>query len=59
MASRNRLQPGTLGVGAGTFRHVRVGCLGAGLLVLFTAGAIFGLVAMAWWFVLKDPPAAP
>jgi hypothetical protein len=45
---------GTLGIGADTFRDVRVGCLGAVLLVLFTAGSVFGLVAMVWWFVLTN-----
>jgi hypothetical protein len=50
---------GTLGIGADTFRDVRVGCLGAVLLVLFTAGSVFGLVAMAWWFVLKNSTATP
>ena len=34
-------------------------CIGAVLLVLFTAGSVFGLVAMVWWFVSKNDMAAP
>ena len=56
---RSRQSPGTLGIGADTFRDVRVGCFGAVLLVLFTAGSVFGLVAMAWYFVLKNSTASP
>ena len=61
MAPKNpwRFGPGTLGIGAGTFRDVRVGCLGAVLLVLFTAGSLFGLVAMVWWLVWKNEQGAP
>ena len=53
-----RIHSGTLGVGSGTFRNVRVGCLGAAVLVLFTAGSIFGLVAMVWWLVWKNSTTA-
>ena len=38
-----------------TFRDVNVGCVGASLLVLLTAGGAFGLVAMVWWMVAKGP----
>jgi hypothetical protein len=50
---------GTLNIGSDTFRNVRVGCFGAVVLVLFTAGSAFGLVAMVWWLVWKKPTAAP
>lgn len=40
---------GTLGVGASTFRDLEIGCLGATLLVLFTAAVMLGLVMMVWW----------
>ena len=48
---------GTLGVNAGTFRDANVGCLGATLLVLLTAGGALGLVAMVWWMVAHHPSA--
>ena len=51
---RRRLFQGTLGVNAGTFRNVRVGCLGAVLLVLLTAGSMLGLVGMVWWLVWRN-----
>jgi hypothetical protein len=38
-----------------TFRNADVGCLGAALLVLLTAGGVFGLVAMVWWMVANGP----
>jgi hypothetical protein len=31
-----------------------VGCLGAVLLVVLTAGGAFGLVALTWWIVLRS-----
>ena len=40
---------GTLGIGSGLFADAGFGCLGAALAVLLTAGALLGLVAMAWW----------
>jgi hypothetical protein len=48
---RTRRFIGTLGVNAATFSNVRVGCVGAVLLVLLTAGAMLGLVGMVWWIV--------
>ena len=51
---RTRRFTGTLGVNTSTFRNVRVGCLGAVLLVLLTAGAMLGLVGMVWWVVSHD-----
>ena len=47
----------TLGINAGTFRNMQVGCLGAVLMVLFTAGAILGLVYMVWWMVAHNAAA--
>jgi hypothetical protein len=44
-----RIWSSILGVHAGTFRDVRVGCRGEVVLVLFTAGSFFGLVAMVIW----------
>ena len=40
---------GTLGIGSGLFAGSGFGCAGAALAVLLTAGALLGLVAMAWW----------
>jgi hypothetical protein len=40
---------GTLGIGSGPFAGSGFGCLGAMLAVLLTAGALIGLVTMAWW----------
>ena len=40
---------GTLGIGSGLFAGSGLGCLGAVAAVLLTAGAMLGLVAMAWW----------
>ena len=54
-----RVTFGTFGVNAGTFRNVRVGCLGAALLVLFTAGAMLGLVGMVWWLVWRNSVGNP
>jgi hypothetical protein len=48
-----------LGVNAETFRDANVGCLGASLLVLLTAGGVFGLVAMVWWMVAQNAATAP
>jgi hypothetical protein len=61
MGGRNSwwFKTGTLGIRSDTFRNVRVGCLGAVLLVLFTAGSAFGLVAMVWWLVWKNSTAVP
>lgn len=44
---------GTLGIGSGTFSGVDIGCVGAVILVVLTVGGVFGLLAMAWWTVLK------
>ena len=55
----DRRSDATLGLNSGTFRDVEVGCLGAVLLVVFTAGAMFGLVAMVWWLVWKNQGAGP
>ena len=44
---------GTLGLNASTFRDVEVGCVGATVPVLFTAGVTFGLVVLLWWVVLS------
>jgi hypothetical protein len=44
---------GTLGVGSGTFSGLEIGCVGAVMLVLLTAGVMFGLVALVWWTALK------
>ena len=49
---------GTLGVGAGTFADVEVGCVGAVLLVLVTVGGIGGLLGLLWWTVLTHAPTA-
>ena len=46
---------GLLNITSATFRDVNVGCLGATVLVLLTAGGAFGLVAMVWWMVAKGP----
>ena len=54
---RGNLDSGTLGVNAGTFRDAQVGCVGAVLLVLFTAGAMLGLVYMVWWMVAHNEAA--
>jgi len=53
---RIRRFTGTLGVNAATFTNVRVGCLGATLLVLLTAAAMLGLVGMVWWTVSRNAP---
>lgn len=37
-----------------SLRDAQVGCLGAVLLVLLTAGGAFGLVAMVWWMVAQN-----
>jgi hypothetical protein len=47
------------GITSGTFRDANVGCLGASLLVLLTAGGVFGLVAMVWWMVAQNATATP
>jgi hypothetical protein len=31
-----------------------IGCLGAAVLVLLTAGGALGLVALLWWTVLSE-----
>ena len=49
----------TLGVNAGSFRGMDVGCLGAVLLVVFTAASLFGLVSMVWWLVWKNEGTVP
>ena len=54
---RGILSWGTLGISSGTFRNVQVGCVGAVLLVLFTAGAMLGLVYMVWWMVAHNEAA--
>jgi hypothetical protein len=46
---------GHLRITSATFRDANVGCLGATLLVLLTAGGAFGLVAMVWWMVAHGP----
>ena len=58
-SSKLRISSSILGVHAGTFRDVRLECLGAVLLVLSTAGSIVGLLAMAWWRVWKNGQGAP
>ncbi|HEX8913490.1 MAG TPA: hypothetical protein VF796_14115 [Humisphaera sp.] len=40
----------TLGIRSGLFANSGLGCLGAALVVVLTAGALLGLVAMAWWW---------
>jgi len=35
-------------------RRADVGCLGATLLVLLTAGGALGLVAMVWWMIANE-----
>jgi len=42
-----------------TFRGTEVGCLGGVLLVVFTAGSIFGLVAMVWWMIARNAAGGP
>jgi hypothetical protein len=37
------------GVRAGLFSGSGLGCVGAVLTVLLVAGAMFGLVCLAWW----------
>jgi hypothetical protein len=39
---------------AESLRNAHVGCLGASLLVLLTAGGAFGLVALVWWMVAQN-----
>ena len=51
---RRRRSFGTLGVSSDTFSGLEIGCVGAVMLVLLTAGAMFGLVALVWWTVLKQ-----
>ncbi|HEY8747342.1 MAG TPA: hypothetical protein VIM11_05170 [Tepidisphaeraceae bacterium] len=52
-ASNRRAHPtlggGTLGIGAGTFRGVQVGCVGGAVLVVFTVLCVFSLLLMVWW----------
>lgn len=47
---------GSLG---GSLRDADVGCLGAVLLVLFTAGSIYGLIVIGWWLVWKNSAGQP
>jgi hypothetical protein len=38
-----------LGISSGLFGNAGLGCVGATLVVLLTAAAMLGLVALAWW----------
>jgi hypothetical protein len=38
-----------VGIGSGLFADAGLGCLGAILVTLLVAGAVLGLVALAWW----------
>ncbi|HZL35052.1 MAG TPA: hypothetical protein VFC78_07065 [Tepidisphaeraceae bacterium] len=44
---------GSGGIGSGTFSGLEIGCGGAILFTLFTIAGILGILAMAWWTVLK------
>lgn len=46
---------GILGVGSGLFADAGLGCAGAVVVVLLTAGAMFGLVAMVWGSLQGGP----
>jgi hypothetical protein len=51
---RSLYSGGTLGIGAGTFSNVEVGCVGAVIIVMLCVAAVGGLVAMVFWSTYRS-----